>query len=112
MHKTQPTMAALIVNQATAGKGFDLADVFRSLEGAYHLHIRLTHTGIIVRSRGAGRTVYVDGDYRLAKGGKAVGSEQCAAMRTFAVKFISWADTHGYSTPALQLALKAVSNVH
>lgn len=112
MHKTQPTMAALIVNQAAAGKGFDLADVFRSLEGAYHMAIRLTHTGIIVRSRGAGRTLFVAGDYRLAKGNKAKGREQCAAMRSFALQFISWADTQGYSTPALQLALKAVSNVH
>lgn len=111
MHKTQPTMAALIVNQAAAGKPVDLVDAFRSLENTYHMSIRLTHTGILVRSRGAGLPLYREGDWRAAKGNKARGSEQCAAMRGYAIRFMHWA-MDKYHTPELQWAVQAVSNVH
>lgn len=110
MHKTQPTMAALIVNQATTGKPVDLVDAFRSLESTYHMSIQLTHTGILVRSRGAGLPLYRDGDWRKGAGNsKARGEEQCADMRGYAIRFMHWA-MDKYHTPELQWALQAVSN--
>lgn len=87
-----PTIAALAVNKQVFGKPADVADAFRGIEKAHHVDIRLTHTGIEVRSRGAGTVLYKDGDPRATTSGKAKGAEQCAAQRIYGVKFVHWAD--------------------
>lgn len=98
--KTQPTNAALFVNHAAVSPDrLDAVPAFRSIEDKYHVDIRLTHLGIIVRSRkGMGETLYRAGAYDpsnpVPRKGAARGAEQCAAMRKFAVDFILWASTN------------------
>ena len=87
-----PTLAALAVNkQVLPANGLNIVPVFQSIERAHHVTIRLTHTGIVVRSRAAGKILYKEGEPANTSAGKAQGSKECSAMRVYAVGFLNWA---------------------
>lgn len=93
MYLPTPTTSALLINNLIHGRApLDAVPALRSIEKAYNVTIRLTHTGIRVRSNyGMGKTFYVMGDPDLTKTGKAEGREQCDAMRHYATGFLMWA---------------------
>lgn len=97
MLKTQPTLNALLVNNLIHGKDpVDAVKAFHHIENAYGVSIRLTHTGIKVRSTyGMGKVHYEAGDVDKAIGTtQALGKDQCSAQRSFAFNFLMWASTN------------------
>lgn len=96
MLKTQPTTNALLVNNLIHGRPpVDAVAAFRHIESAYNVTIKLTHTGIKVRSRyGMGKVHYEKGDVDKAIGTHATGKNECDAQRTYAFNFLVWAANH------------------
>jgi hypothetical protein len=93
MFHTQPTTPALIINNLIHGREpINALPAFRSIETAYRVDIKLTHTGIRVRSRvGMGQKVYEQGNVDKAVYGKAKGRAECDAQRAFVLNFLMWA---------------------
>lgn len=93
MSAPSPSLTALAVNSIVEPVEMsNMVPVFKSIEKAYNVDIRLTHTGVQVRSRyGMGAIHFERGQWDHTKSGVAKGSDQCFAMRKFAIEMLWWA---------------------
>lgn len=88
-----PSLTAIAVNAIVEpAEMSNMVPAFQSIEKAYNVDIRLTHTGVQVRSRyGMGTIHFERGQWDNTKSGVAKGNDQCFAMRKYGFEMLMWA---------------------
>lgn len=113
MSAPSPSLTALAVNNAVVPASMsDMVPVFQSIEKVYNVDIKLTHTGVQVRSRrGMGNTYFERENWAHASSGRAIGQDQCFAMRKFAIEMLWWA-RENMPTDAVRKFFKGLGYEH
>lgn len=113
MSAPNPSLTALAVNSIVEpAEMSNMVPVFKSIEKAYNVDIRLTHTGVQVRSRnGMGKIHFERGKWDHTKSGVAKGSDQCFAMRKYGFELLMWA-RENMPTDAVKTFVKGMGYEH
>lgn len=113
MKAPTPTLTALAVNATVEPEELsNMVPVFQSIERAYNVDIRLTHTGVQVRARfGIGQVFFERGKWDSTKSGVAKGHEQCFMMRKYGFELLAWA-RENMPTDAVRAFMKGMGYEH
>ncbi|QND44234.1 hypothetical protein [Providencia phage vB_PreS-PatoteraRojo] len=114
MSAPSPTLSALAVNAAVQPADMsNMVPVFQSIEKAYYVTIRLTHTGVQVRSRyGMGSIYFERGQWNDTKSGVATGQEECFAMRKYGLELLMWAREEMPTAEVVKFVKEVIGHEH